>query len=84
LLAFSQVPGLILDFTQAEAKAITKVHPLFRYTSTLFQPIQKAEVEVVKAPASISRKRRHSSRHVANNDTEQDYTIPSMFSVLNF
>ncbi|KAJ7328916.1 hypothetical protein DFH08DRAFT_815664 [Mycena albidolilacea] len=60
LLAFSQVPGLILDFTQAEAKAATK----------------KAEVEVVETPTSGSRKCRRSSRHAANTDTEQDYAIP--------
>jgi hypothetical protein len=84
LLAFSQAPGLILDFTQAEAKAATDVCHLFRYTPTLFQPIQKADVEAVETPALVSRKRRRSSRHAANTDAEQDYTIPSMFLILDF
>lgn len=84
MLAFAQVPGLILDFTQAEAKAAADVRYLFRYTPTLFQPIQKAEAEIVETPAPVSRKRRRSSRHAHNTDAEQDYAIPSTFLIVDF
>ncbi|KAJ7328104.1 hypothetical protein DFH08DRAFT_816265 [Mycena albidolilacea] len=67
LLAFSQVPGLILDFTQAEAKAAA----------------DKAEAEIVETPAPVSRKRRRSSRHAHNTDAEQDYAIPSLTTDLS-
>jgi hypothetical protein len=84
LLAFSQIPGLILDFPQAEAKAAADVRHFFRYTPMFFQPIQKADVEIVETPAPVSRKRRRSSRHAANMNAEQDYTIPSTFLISDF
>jgi hypothetical protein len=79
ILAFSQVPGLILDFTQAEAKAASDVRPAFRYSSVLFQPLPKADAELAAISAPSSKKRRRSSRHAASMDAEQDFAIPSGF-----
>jgi hypothetical protein len=80
LLAFSQVPGLILNFSQAEkaeSKAAAEVRPFFRYSQVLSYPSQKGE-----ADASTTRKRHRSSRHVPQVGAEQEIAIPGMYQSL--
>lgn len=74
LLAFSQVPGLILNFAQAEkaeSRAAAEVRPFFRYSQVLSYPSQKGE-----ADASTTRKRRRSARHAPQVGAEQEIAIP--------
>lgn len=74
LLAFSQVPGLILNFAQAEkaeSRAAAEVRPFFRYTQALSYPSQKGE-----ADASTTRKCRCSARHAPQVGAEQEIAIP--------
>lgn len=73
LLAFSQVPGLILNFAQAEkaeSRAAAEVRPFFRYSQVLSYPSQKGEAD------ASTRKRRRSSRHAPQVGAEQEIAIP--------